>query len=207
MKIIEIYKDKSSTIWNDAKTYLAVFSDSGEMIADYDFSSGIKILQDDDTITLFITEKDLVPGNWKFFGTKVIQKNEKNIEEKVQSSGKLEGERRKRVYAEKHPWDTRRVQGEYVSAEERESRIGICKSCPFFVSENGTCSVNENFVIESTKNVYSFCPEEKWGDKKSVIEKMSAYPEGDIILPEAVVIAEEEQSDFEAELEEYLKGL
>lgn len=207
MNIVELYKDKISSIWHDGKTYLAVFDDNDKMIADYDLSSGIKILQDDDTITFFITEEELVPGTWKFFGTKVIQQNEKNIEEKVQSSGKLEGDSRERVYLEEDPWNTRRVEGEYVSSKEREERMDICRSCPFFISEDGTCSINGNFVIESTRHVYSFCPEEKWGDKELVIERMSVAPEGDIILPEAVVIAEEEQSEFEAELEEYLKGL
>lgn len=207
MNIVELYKDKSSSIWHDGKTYLAVFDDNDKMIADYDLSSGIKILQDNDTITFFITEEELVPGAWKFFGTKVFQKNEKNIEEKVESSGKLEGNVRERVYAEEDPWNTRRVEGEYVFSKEREERMDICRSCPFFISEDGTCSINGNFVIESTRHVYSFCPEEKWGDKQLVTEKMSSNPEGDIILPEASVVLEEEQSEFEAELEEYLKGL
>jgi len=208
MKIIEIYKDNKSTIWIDEKTYLAVFDNKGNILADYDSASGLKILQDEDSIIFYITGEDLVPGNWKFFGTKFVEENEKGIEIKVESSGILEGNKRKRVYTEKDPWSKKRASGQYVDSEEREKRFRICLSCPFFSSKDGTCSVNGNLVIESTKKFYSFCPEEKWGDREMVMKNISSsVSENDIILPEPVVIEEEEQSQFEEELEEYLKGL
>lgn len=207
MNIIEITKQDSSTIWHDGKTFLVVFDENNNQIADYDFSTGLQILQDEDSITIFITDEDIVPGSWKFFGTKIISINDKIYEEKVFCSGESFGSYRKRSFSEKDPWNKRRVFGEYVSFSEREERMDICRSCPLFNKTDGTCSVNGNLVIETTKNKYSFCPEEKWGNKEEVVNKMSLSPEGDIITPEPIIIDEKDQEKFEDELEEYLRGL
>lgn len=207
MNIIEIYRENISTVWHDGKTFLLVFDDNNKEIADYDFSTGLKLLQDGNIVIVFIDDKDLVPGNWKFFGTKIIQKENRIIEEKIEVYGKKEGKSKKRNYLEKDPWNKNRVVGEYVSSKEREKRIEICRSCPLFSHLDGTCLVNGNIVIELTKEKYSYCPEEKWGDKEKAIEFISSYPEGDIIMPEGTFIDQEDQENFEKELDEYLKGL
>lgn len=207
--MITICKQPLQTVWHDGKTFLCVFDKNNKQIADYDFSSGLKLIQDGNNMTVFIYDKDLVPGRWEFFGTKIVQKNDKLIEEKIKIKGNKNGKPFIRKYDTENPWNNRGgLFNEYVSSSEREKRIKICRSCPLFVNLDGTCSINGDLVIETTKQKYRYCPEEKWGNKKESNEKAaSQVPQGDIRMSHLIVPNPNEQEDFENELEEYLKGL
>lgn len=198
MSIIKIYESEKNTIWHDGKTFLSVFDKKNKQIADYDFSTGLKIIQDEDMMTIFINSEDLVSGRWKFFGTKVEQIDGAILEKRVEADGVENEVAISRVYAEKDPWNKNRLDTKYVSVQEREKRIDICRSCKFFNSEIGECKVNDVLMVEMTKHKVSYCPKFKWGNKEKSQE----------ILTDATRVDEEirkEQDKFNEDLEKYLE--
>ena len=200
VETIEIFESEKNTIWNDGKTFLLVFDKNNNQVADYDFSTGLKILEKNNKNIIFMHDEDLVPGSWKFYGSKVKVIEEKIIETKVTSEGFKDGKSIKRKYKNEDPWNTTRVGGQYVLAKEREKRISICRSCPFFNKEEGLCKVNGMISIEMTKHEISYCPESKWGNK----EKSSEALISQIGINEEI---QKNQEKFDKDLEEYLKEL
>jgi hypothetical protein len=65
-----------------------------------------------------------------------------------------------------------------------------------------TCNVDETIALENTKYLDKYCPEDKWGNKEEVLQKLTENG----TMPR-IEVDEEEQGQFESELEEYLKGL
>jgi len=200
MKTVNIYESAKNTIWNEGKTFLIVFDENGDQIEDYDLATGLKIIQDDKKSTIFINDEDLVSGTWKFFGTRAREISPAVIEEKVESEGFKEKGEPVWPSVNEDPWTGRRVFGSFVSLSKRNERIDICRSCPFFIKTIGECSVDGKSVIESTKQKNSYCPVEKWGDKKDSI--ISMKPGG---VQEAAWLRED-QKDFDDDLEEYFKS-
>lgn len=210
MGIVELYKDKANTLWQDHETFLCVFDDNGVLVAGYDFCTGLKLMQDDKNMTIFINDDDLVPGKWILFATKVNDDYIKHyITKTIVVDGFKAGTTKGVEFTEEYPWTKNWGHGKYVSRTEREERLAICSKCPLFDSQNIKCSVNEKIVLESTKYENEYCPEGKWGDKEKIEAEIleNAISRGDIIIPQAQQIDPEEQADFEAEFEEYLKGL
>lgn len=206
MKNIEIYKDSVETMWKDSETFLCVFDSKNNLLADYDFCTGLKLMQDENDITVFIKEEDLISGRWVFFGTKV---NKDFLSEKIKINGKKEGNLETIEFTEGYPWSNNCGPGKYTSRKERQERVSVCMSCPLFDSKNMTCTVDETLILQSTKYQDKFCPEGKWGDKESVMAEIleDALDNGDIIMPKGEKIRPEEQENFEEELDKYLEGL
>lgn len=194
MNILELHSDKPNTVWVDSETFLCVFDENNNLVIDYDFFTGLRLLQKDNEITIYMHDEDLVSGNWTLFATKIDEQQKK-------TTAKIKGEKKehsdKKIILDGRPWDYPYSTQEYVSRKEREERLSICKSCPFFDIENMTCKVDGGIVLDKTKYLYTYCPEEKWGDKAAVIEKFTRNGR---------IIDEQEQQKFEKELEEYLKG-
>jgi hypothetical protein len=159
MGIINIHKDLSNTIWQDDKTFLCVFDNEGNLIADYDFSSGLKIIQNEKEMTIYISEDDLVSGRWVFFATKVFE-NKDEIK-KIKVEGIKTGDTVKKIFDEEYPWKDNSIMGKHVSRKEREDRLDVCKSCPLLNLEDMTCSVDHQLVLNLTKFEDSYCPENK----------------------------------------------
>jgi hypothetical protein len=195
MGIVELYSDKIDTFWVNNETFLYVLDDKNNLIADYDFRTGLKLLKRDKEIVIYINDEDLIPGKWFLFATKVHNKKNKKI---IKTKGKKIGVIKTRVFEEERPWDLGYSNQLHVSRKEREERLSICKSCPFFNIKDVTCQIDGSIVLETTKYADKYCPEEKWGDKESAMKKFAG---------DAIIVNEEEQQDFESELEEYLKGL
>jgi hypothetical protein len=212
MEIVELYSDKPDTIWHNQKTFLCVFDEENNLIADYDFKTGLRLIKSDTELTIYIHDSDLIPGRWVLFVKTMY-------DEEFLETIKIEGSKNKsekdeeiyikeNIFKEKRPWDYGYSDQLHVSREEREERLSICKSCPFFNIEDMTCEVDGSIVLNTTKNANLFCPEEKWGDVERIkrehaahfIEKGEVDPGGNRVDPE-------EQKMFEEELEEYLKGL
>ena len=206
MSTVNIFKDKANTIWENDETFLCVFDDKN-LVAYYDFCTGLKLMQDDKEMTIFINNDDLVSGKWVFFGTKVINKNKKQLKEKVKSDG-VKNEK-SNINLNKYDWPNKNCgPGNFVSKQEKEKRILICKQCPFFDLENIKCTVDDKTVLRSIKYEDEFCPKEKWGDKEKIKERHAAYAKSQgMIVPQSINIDAEEQADFEAELEAHLRGL
>jgi hypothetical protein len=200
MKIVEISRSEKNTVWNDGKTFLIVFDKKDNQVADYDFSTGLKILEKDNENIIFIYEDDLVSGRWKFYGSKVKVVEGKVFETKVESEGFQDGDIKKRKQQDKEPWNNNRVKGRYVSGKEREKRIRICRSCSFFNQNEGFCEINGMLSIETTKHETSHCPESKWGDIKKTSE---------ILVSEKQVEDEikKDQEKFNEDLERYLEEI
>jgi hypothetical protein len=206
MNIINIHKDSLNTMWQNNETFLCVFDEDNKLIADYDFCTGLKLIQNETEMTIYIDNSDLVPGRWVLFATKVLENNNELIKEKIEVEGIKSGNPVPRTFSEEYPWSVNCGPGNHVSRKEREERLDICKSCPLFDLEKMICTVDQKKVLHSTKFENSYCPENKWGDMKKVFAEASGKP-SDIIMPIGTQIDPEEQENFEAELEEFLEGL
>ena len=206
MNNIEIYKETIETMWKDSETFLCVFDNKNNLIADYDFCTGLKLMQDEKDITIFIKDEDLIAGKWVFFGTKV---SKDFLSEKIKINGRKKGSPKTIEYSEQNPWSNNCGPGNHTSRQERQKRVSVCVSCPLFDSKNMTCTVDETLILESTKYEDKFCPEGKWGEKELVMAKMleDALDRGDIIIPKGEKIIPEEQENFEEELDRFLKGM
>jgi hypothetical protein len=194
MGIVELYSDDVDTVWNDQKTSLCVLDDNNNLIADYDFRTGLRLLKSDTNFTIYINNDDLIPGKWVLFVTKIYEGEENKT---IKVEGSKEGVFKERIFEEDRPWDFGYSNQLHVSRQERENRLSVCKSCPFFNIENMTCEVDGENVLDKTKYLDEYCPEEKWGDKKAVMQKISRN---------ATIISQQDQQEFESELEEFLKG-
>ena len=206
MGIVEIYKDEPNTVWVNDETFLCVFNNENVLIADYDFCSGLKIMQNNKNMTIFINDRDLPSGKWILLATKI--NIEENLKEKIKVEGFKEGEVTAKVFSDEGPWLDNCGPDERVSREEREERISICTECPFFNSIDMICTVNNRIVLESTKYKGLLCPKGKWGDQETIDRMVKEGLEsGEIVMPNAIMIDEQDQSNFEADLEDFLKGL
>jgi hypothetical protein len=203
--IIEIYKDAAGTMWQNDETFLVVLDSQNKLLRDYDFCTGLRLMQDDNEMTAYINDEDLLSGNWIFLGTKL---DENFIKYRVKSEGVKEGGFIYKKFTDPNPWENCGP-GIKVSREKREERLSICKLCPQFNQEDMTCSLDGRIVLEATKYENLYCPEGKWGDKEILEQQNIAEraARGDIILPEQDKIQPTEQEIFEQELEDFLKGL
>ena len=206
MGIVEIYKDEPNTVWVNDETFLCVFNNENVLIADYDFCSGLKIMQNNKNMTIFINDIDLPSGKWILFATKINTQD--NLRETIKVEGFKEGEVAAKEFNEEGPWLNNCSPDEQVSKEEREERISICTECPFFNSADMICTINNRIVLESTKYKGLLCPKGKWGDQETMDRMLKeGLANGDIMMPVGETIDKQDQSDFEADLEEFLKGL
>ena len=206
MGIVEIYKDEPNTVWVNDETFLCVFNNENVLIADYDFCSGLKIMQNNKNMTIFINDIDLPSGKWILFATKINTQD--NLRETIKVEGFKEGEVAAKEFNEEGPWLNNCSPDEQVSKEEREERISICTECPFFNSADMICTINNRIVLESTKYKGLLCPKGKWGDQETMDRMLKeGLANGDIIMPVGETISKQDQSDFEADLEDFLKGL
>lgn len=200
MHITNIYSDEINTQWKDDETFLCMFDQNNNLVVYYDLCSGLRLVQDEEKMTVYINNSDLSPGKWIFFGTKTKVIGNNLIKEKIKIEGFSE-------YGTNHKFKKIRSQNkctsqETVSEKEQKERISICNSCPFFDKNNMVCKENDRIVLDLTRYKYEYCPKEKWGNKEEVMKKLS---ENAIInIPQ---INQKEQQEFEKELEEYLKGL
>lgn len=202
MSIIEIYKDVPTTMWQNDETYLCVFDDDGNLVADYDFCTGLKLLLREDELIVYINDDDLLSGRWEFFATKVAEDFSVDY---VKAEGRKDGDSGQLPVLKDNPWDGC-MPGVHVTKTERDERLDICKACPFFDITEMMCTVNRRVVLETTKHKYQFCPEGKWGDAEAA-QQAAVDAQGELAQPIGKVFDPDEQADFEAELERFLEGL
>lgn len=203
--MIEIYEydNDPSLAWNDQQTYLCVYDKKNIQIADYDFDTGIKLMLSENKIKVYIEDSNLVTGDWTFFGVLSTIKNGKIVDrQEIEISGSEQGTASSRIYDDNDPWRFDYRPGTYILASEREQRISICRTCPFF-NRKGFCESNNTLAIERTKMKIGFCPEGKWGSEAEAAE---AYQK-EFVGENAVASIANDQKEFEAELEQFLKGL
>jgi hypothetical protein len=199
MGIVRIYRDEPNTTWLNDETFLCVFNSQNVLIADYDFCSGLKIMQNDKDMTIFINDIDLPSGKWILFATKI--NIESNLKERIKAEGFKEGEVAVKEFNEKGPWLDNCSSDELVPKEEREERLLICAECPLFDLTSMRCTVSDRIVLESTKYKNVICPQRKWGDFDNLVAS------GQVANPTTTTIDKQDQLDFEADLEDFLKGL
>ncbi len=60
------------------------------------------------------------------------------------------------------PWDFVKEGTEYASSDISESRLSVCKECPFFISLTSQCTKCGCFMKAKTKLKAATCPEHKW---------------------------------------------
>jgi hypothetical protein len=60
------------------------------------------------------------------------------------------------------PWDILNPNTEYLSEEESEKRLDICKNCEFFFTPTNQCKKCGCFMNIKTKISHASCPINKW---------------------------------------------
>jgi hypothetical protein len=60
------------------------------------------------------------------------------------------------------PWDIFKNSTEYLSEEEAEKRLNICKNCEFFFTPTSQCKKCGCFMNIKTKMSHASCPINKW---------------------------------------------
>lgn len=203
--MVEIYEynNDPSLMWNDQQTYLCIYSDDNIQIADYDFDTGLKLILRGDKIHVYMNDFDMLPGKWTFFGVLSTMVNGQSVaREEIEISGDSVGTATERVYADNDPWRFDHRPGTYILASDREERIAICRMCPLF-DRKGFCQSNNMLAIERTKMRIGFCPERKWGSEAEAAELY----EKEFVGESTITYVMGDQEEFEAELEEFLKGL
>lgn len=189
-------------MWNDQQTYLCVYDKNNIQVADYDFDTGLGLMLDGDIIKVFMEESSLVAGNWTFFGVLSAAENGIIVSREMIEINGSGGNAKSQTYSDQDPWRFDHRPGTYVSVKEREKRISICRSCPMF-DRKGYCKVNDMLAIERTKMKIGFCPEGKWGSQ----EDAENFYKTEIVGENNITYVLEEQSDFDAQFDEFLKGL
>jgi hypothetical protein len=202
MGIIELYKDSPNTLWQNDETFLCVFDEKENLIADYDLCTGLKLMQGEKDMTIYINEDDLVSGKWILLATKTKIIDGEHIKTKIRANGFKEEGGSLDIFKENDPWSKNCGSQDYVSRQERERRLSICKGCPLFNKDDMLCSINNQIVLQTTKYQNEYCPEDKWGNKEDVFQRLAENG----LIPR-IEIDKEEQDRFESELEEYFKGL
>ena len=189
----------------DDETSLCVFDENNNLKADYDFTTGLRLLLDGENLTVYIHNSDLVPGAWVLFvgfmTADLIRKSDR-------VEGFTEGTSVPRDYESESPWDDRKnFIG--VNLVERERRLSICASCPLLDTASMICTVSNKLVTNVTTIGNQYCPEDKWGNKQQVMDEafQRALDNGEVTLPTPISVEKEDQAQFEAELNSYLEGL
>lgn len=192
-------------MWTNNETFLCVFDENGKFITDYDLCSGLKLMKKDNKMVFYVNEDEMVQGKWKLFANRI---SKDFSSEKIVISGESVVGSKTRKFDNNLPWAENCGPGKFVTRSEREKRLNICKECPLFDMQNMTCSVNLQSVLEATRDANKYCPEDKWGNKDKVfaeVEEREGLTEERAIAA-AALIDKQNQSDFEKELEEFLKG-
>jgi len=205
MSIIYLHTiSKESVIRND-QTSLCVFNEDGNLVATYDFCTGLRLLRTEHGVTVYIHEVDLIPGPWVLL---VAVHSESNDVTTTRIEGTHEGPQAAHVLLDDNPWDGC-LPGDRVGRVEREERLSLCKSCPFLNLTTMTCAVSEKPVLDETTKADTYCPQELWGDKQKVLADLTEQSKelGLVSNEQTTVINSQDQLEFEDELANYLEGL
>jgi len=205
MSILKMHSVPVGTMLENETTFLCVFDEDNNFIADYDFCTGLRLIQEEQTLVIYINENDLVPGSWVLFVTTV---DENYVKTKSKVKGTKEGLPRTRIHTSQNPWDGCGA-GEKVSLAERDSRITVCASCPLLNAIDMVCSVSGKSVTDATTRKEQFCPEDKWGNKEQVLNDIAEFALANnmVQFPQGFTIDTSDQIAFEEELASYLEGL
>ena len=60
------------------------------------------------------------------------------------------------------PWDFFNPNTDYVTEEQAEERLDVCKACPELIQVTKTCKKCGCFMTLKTKLAKAVCPLEKW---------------------------------------------
>jgi len=194
---IKIYSDNKSFMWSNNETLLFVADRDGRLVADYDLCSGLKLMSEGDNITMYVDNDDMVSGNWTLLANKY---SEDFPVEKIVVHGRNETGSSTRTFDSETPWKNC-GSGFFVTRQEREQRLDLCKECPFFNTKDMTCDVDDNPVLKTTKEKDGLCPKNKWGDRQRINDEIEAR--GGITY-ENTVIDQTDQTAFEEELAIFL---
>lgn len=182
MSILELHTLPLNATILDSESSLCVFDPDGNLLADYGFSTGLRILGGSEEWTVYINDDDLVPGRWVLNLTTM---EEELVKSRIE--GFKEGTPQERKLTGDALWEVTGGNIPRVSLDERATRLSICTSCDLLDSNTMTCSVSGKSVLDQTTRRVEFCPEDLWGERKTPIP-----------VP---IISPEDQKQFEADLE------
>lgn len=209
MSIVKLHTvPKGDYIKND-ETSLCVFDPNGNLMADYDFCTGLHILGSENGLTIYINDDDLIPGSWVLLLTTMNENFEPTVR---RVEGFKEGTSKQREFSTDYPWADCGPNPS-VTKDVRQHRLSTCMSCSFLDLGTMACIITNKPVLDTTTIPREYCPEDFWGDKQQVIDVNNEQAMADGIVPDAVpsavgvTITPEDQAQFEAELEDFFGGL
>lgn len=206
MSIINLYTVSENTILKNDETFLCVFDESGKLIGDYDFCTGLRLLKKSNRLIIYVNDADLISGSWTLFLTE-LDENLAAVTTKIE--GSKEGSPSSRHFINDNPWDNCSPGYEHVTIKERQERVAICAECPLLDRETMKCTISGKLVLDVTTKADEFCPEELWGDKQRVLSAISerALAQGLVPDVEGPVVTTNDQALFESELDDFLENL
>ncbi len=71
-------------------------------------------------------------------------------------------QRYKQNLGETRPWDFLDINTEYLSKEDADARLDICKACPELIQITTTCKKCGCFMAAKVKLAKASCPLNKW---------------------------------------------
>lgn len=205
MSTVELHTIPEDTLLRNDGTFLCVFDEENNLVADYDFCTGLRLLQTDDGLSIYVNDSDLVPGTWSLFVTYLGESVEP---ETVKVKGVKEGSPVERELVSEFPWNDCGP-GVRVSKDERQRRLSTCLSCPLLDRDSMMCTASGKSVLDATTREDQYCPEDYWGNKQSVLDTVSAHAlESGLVTPRVGPSFEaNEQAQFESELDLFLEGM
>ena len=198
MSTVNLHTIDAGTMVKNDESFLWVFDGAGELVADYDFCTGLRLMGNDSAMTVYVFDEELVPGAWVLLLT-TADENFAITRERIE--GFKEGKPRKRVMPER-PWDGCGP-GARTTNVERRRRLAVCTSCPLLDKDTMTCTSSGKPVLDVTTRATEYCPEDYWKSKTTVMEAVGAQAvaDGQVPVPSPTVIDAEDQKKFEQELD------
>jgi hypothetical protein len=205
------------TTWVRDRTILRVFNSDGKEIADYDGATGLTFILKEENGKSYITPDltHIVPGRWEFTGvyitggvdapmkTNVVTEAGTKSPDNHDEAAAQEAHQRIRR-SKKNPRDYDDSPFLFAPIKERDTRMSICRECPLYNHESGTCTVDNSFMALKTNLAQNECPEGKWGKASNYSDKAFEERRKKIKTPEQTQAQIDDQAAFEAKLAERL---
>jgi hypothetical protein len=191
--------------WVRDRTLVRVYDDANKEIAVLDGMTGLTWVKPGPDADWELDTSVFPDGRWVFDGVAVTGDGTTGMigrqtwhEQGYCSGGDWETLHAELMAETSSPWDYPGAGVVFSTYAERDSRLQVCRACPFYDQLDGTCSQDGAFMPLKTINAGETCPDERWAEAPSWTPDKAAakLEQAQVGMPNS-----EEQAAFEAEWE------